>query len=680
MNIRLIVIALIVLFMTSCTQYSTLNPNDKVNSDSFFTPDINLTNVDNNYNNSYQKRYIKKRYKASIERIKLSDRFRQQKFTKTKQLQRAKLKPKFIDRKGVKVSVENIPVAKFIDLVFGAVLKLNYSYSNAVKTNKATISLNMQRETTPRELFDIAVSMLRDNNIAVEQIRTLFQFDKQSKSVAIKAKKNFIYGRDFPLSGLEGQNITVLFPYYYVPLRNMLRSGFTSSSPVVKSIKEVAGANVLTISGEAKEVHRILEAARLLDQSSMKSKKAVLFKMRYIQSKDFLTRVSSLLRASGIPVAKNTNSRGVLMVDVPELNSIYVVSSKQSWINTIASWHRRFDNISVLGDESHIFFYKPSFRKAEELVGLINKLLGNIGSGVVGENNSTTVEIAEDFAILDEQQNNIMINTTAYKYKEILSHLERLDKTPKQILIEVTIAEVKLIDELKYGIEWYLKKNNYTVGTQGSMGIGSGGILGTILNGDLSVILNASSKDTVFHVLSSPKLIVLDRESASINIGDQVPILTSNTTSSNPTSTDTTRTQSVEYRNTGIILSVTPYVNSKGILTLDISQEVSNVSKNSGSNIDSPIISTRNIKTKVALKSGETVMLGGLISKDKSTVDNKVPLLGDLPLLGGLFKTTSDGGTKTELFITVKPTIINNTDDTKIVTGEMRKLFENIKR
>ena len=681
MNIKLIVMAIMMLFINSCTQYSTLNPNDKVNSDIFLTHDINLTNIDEHYNNSYQKRYIKNRYRASIERVKLSDRFREQKFTKTKQLERAYLKPKFIDKKGVKVSVENIPVSKFIDLVFGAVLKLNYSYSKDVKNSKATISLNMQRETSPRELFDIAVNMLRDNNIATQQIRTLFQFDKQSKSITVKAKKNFIYGRNFPLRGLEGQNITVLFPYYYVPLRNMLRSGFTSSSPVVKSIKEVAGANVLTISGEAKEVHRVLEAARLLDQSSMKSKKAVLFKMRYIQSKDFLTRVSSLLKASGIPVAKNTKSRGVLIVDVPELNSIYVVSSKQSWIDTISSWHRRFDNISVLGDESHIFFYKPEFRKAEELVGIINQLLGNIGSGTVGGDNNNSMEnLQEDFAILDQQQNNIMINTTAYKYKEILSHLERLDKTPKQILIEVTIAEVKLIDELKYGIEWYLKKHNYTVGTQGAMGIGSNGILGTFINGDLNVILNASSKDTVFHVLSSPKLIVLDRESATINIGDQVPILTSNTTSSNTATTDTTRTQSVEYRNTGIILNVTPYVNSKGILTLDISQEVSNVSKNSGSNIDSPIISTRSIKTKVALKSGETVMLGGLISKDKSTVDNKVPLLGDLPIVGNIFKSTSDGGSKTELFITVKPTIINNTEDTKIVTNEMRKLFTNIKR
>ncbi len=681
MNIKLIVMAFMMLFVTSCTKYNALNPNDKINSDSFFTPDINLTNIDDNYNNRYQKRYIKNRYRASIERIKLSDKFRQQTFTKTKQLQRARLKPKFIDKKGVKVSVENIPVSKFIDLVFGAILKLNYSYSKDVKSSKATISLNMQRETSPRELFDIAINMLRDNNIATQQIRTLFQFDKQSKSVAVKSKKNFIYGRNFPLNGLEGQNITVLFPYYYVPLRNMLRSGFTSSSPVVKGIKEVSGANVLTISGEAKEVHRVLEAARLLDQSSMKSKKAVLFKMKYIQSKDFLTRVSSLLSASGIPIAKNSKSRGVLIVDVPELNSIYVVSSKQSWINTISSWHRRFDNISVLGDESHIFFYKPEFRKAEELVGIINQLLGNIGSGTVGgDSNSSSEYVQEDFAILDQQQNNIMINTTASKYKEILTHLERLDKTPKQILIEVTIAEVKLVDQLQYGIEWYLKKNNYTLGTKGAIGIGASGILGTILDGDLSVTLNAFAKDKIIHVLSSPKIIVLDRESATINVGDQVPILTSNTTSSNTATTDTTRTQSVEYRNTGIILSVTPYVNSKGILTLDISQEVSNVDEASASKIDSPTISTRSIKTKVALKSGETVMLGGLISKSKSTTENKIPLLGDLPVLGGLFKTTSNGGGKTELFITVKPTIINNTEDTTIVTNEMRKLFKNIKR
>jgi general secretion pathway protein D len=659
-----------------------INSEDKLSASLYLTGDMNLSKDRSHNYRLYKKRYVKNAYNASVEKIPLKDNFKNMNFSKEKQAQRAKLKPIFHDREGVKVSVENIPVAKFIDLVFGSVLRLNYSYSDNVKKSKATISLNMQKETSPRELFDIALAMLNNHNIGVEQLRSLFQFDTRSKTTISKQQQNFIYGRNFELSGLEGQNITVLFPYYYVPINNMLRRGFTKSSPVVKSIVEIPGANVISISGEAKEVHRVLEAARLLDQSTMQHKQAVLFKMKYINSKDFHKRITSLLSASGIPIAKDASSRGVLIVDVPELNSIYVVSSKKSWIRTIQSWQDRFDNVSVLGDESHLFFYKPEFRKAEELVSIVNQLLGNVVGGNTKKDNnssSSTVTVKEDFAILDAQQNNIMVNTTASKYKEILSHLEKLDKTPKQILIEVTIAEVTLNEQLKYGLQWYFSKGTNITPSQKTFSINNG-LTGSIFDGNINVVLDALAKDDLIHVLSSPKLIVLDREAASINVGSQVPVLTSDTVAANAASTDTTRTQTVQYKNTGIILNVTPYVNSRGILTLNISQTVSEVATDTTSSISSPTILNRSIQTKVALKSGETVMLGGLIKDSKNKNKSKVPLLGDLPFFGALFSSTGHNRDKTELFVTVKPTIINNTDDTKIVTNEMRKLFTKIKR
>jgi len=701
------------LSLTSCTKYSSMDitPTDQLSSNLYLTGDMNLSRGSSNDYRRYKKSYVKNAYNASVEKIPLKDNFKNMDFSKEKQAQRAKLKPIFQDREGVKVSVENIPVAKFIDLVFGSVLKLNYAYSDKIKDSKATISLNMQKETSPRELFDISISMLNKQNIGVEQLRSLFQFDEKSQASIAKQQQNFIYGRNFDLSGLEGQNVTVLFPYYYVPIAKMLRSGFTKSSPVVKNITEIPGANVLSISGEAGEVHRILEAARLLDQSSMQHKEAVLFKMKYINSNEFQERITALLKASGIPIAKDSTSRGVLLVDVPELNSIYVVSSKQSWIKTIESWKDRFDNADLLGDEPHIFFYKPEFRKAEELVSIINQLLGNSVSNSTGstgkngksannskkdgsnslsgtsnntKNNSTdsiTSVLKENFAILDAQQNNIMINTTASKYKEILSHIEKLDKTPKQILIEVTIAEVTLNEQLKYGLQWYFQKGTGITPYphQKTFSINNG-FSGSIFDGSINVVLDALAKDNLIHVLSSPKLIVLDREAASINVGSQVPVLTSDTTSASTSSTDTTRTQTVQYKNTGIILNVTPYVNSQGILTLNISQTVSEVATDTTSSINSPTILNRSIETKVALKSGETVMLGGLIKNSKNKNKAKVPLLGDLPLFGALFNSTDHNNEKTELFITVKPTVLNNTQDSKIVTQEIRKLFSTIKR
>ncbi len=685
MIIRLLIISILILF-TSCTKYQKVKFDDNLSSSSYRTGNIKLSDTKSISNTKYKKKYIKNRYNKKVERVQLTDSFKRENFSKAKQIELLSLKPLFQSSQAVKVSVDNIPVSKFIDMVFGSILKLNYSYSDKVKSSKAVISLNMQTKTTQKELFDISIEMLSNNGISVSQIRSLFQFDEGVKAKATKQNQTFIYGRDFSLSGLENKKITVLFPYYYVNLRNMLRTGFTSSSPIAKSVKEIAGANVLIISGDASEVHRLLEAARLLDQASMKKTKALLFKLTYIKSGDFKTRIESLLKASGIPIASSPAKRGVLIVDVPELNALYAVSSKQSWLDNISLWQKRFDNISVLGDESHIFFYKPDFRKAEELIGLINQLLGQSAEGnnhnsSKDSNSSASFggEIKEDYAILDAQQNNIMINTTGEKYKEILRHLEKLDKSPKQVLIEVTIAEVTLSDQLQYGLEWYFRKNNTSLNTK-NLTVSGTGILGTIIDGDWSAIFDAFAKDKLIHVLSSPKLIVLDRESASINVGSQVPILTSSTNASSINSADTTKTQSVEYRNTGVILSVTPYINSKGVLTLDISQEVSKVDLTASSQIDSPTILTRSIQTKIALKSGESVMLGGLMEKTESKTINKVPVLGDLPLLGNIFRTNSDGSAKTELFITVKPTILKNSDDTKIVTDKIRNIFKYIKK
>lgn len=684
MIIRLLIISMLVVF-TSCSKYQKIGFDDNLTSHIYQTGNIKLSDTKSTSSNNYKKKYLKNRYNQQVEKVVLTDSFKRENFSKSKQVKLISLKPSFKTPEAVKVSVENIPVSKFIDMVFGSILKLNYSYSDKVKKSKAVISLNMQTKTTQKELFDISLEMLSNNGIIVSQIRSLFQFDTGAKAKAKRQNQTFIYGRDFSLTGIENKRITVLFPYYYVDLNKMLKSGFTSSSPIVKNIKEIAGASVLIISGNAKEVHRLLEAARLLDQPSMKKKKASLFKLTYVKSSDFQIRVQELLTASGIPIAKTTKDRGVLIVDVPELNALYAVSSKQSWLDNINRWQKRFDNISVLGDESHIFFYKPEFRKAEELIGLINQLLGQSAEGNLGsskDSNSSSSfdsETQADYAILDAQQNNIMINTTGEKYKEILRHLEKLDKTPKQVLIEVTIAEVTLSDQLSYGLEWYFRKNNTALNTK-SVSVGGTGILGTIIDGDWSAIFDAFAKDKLLHVLSSPKLIVLDRESATINVGSQVPILTSSTDASSINSADTTRTQSVEYRNTGIILSVTPFINSKGVLTLDISQEVSKVDLDASSGINSPTIITRSIQTKIALKSGESVMLGGLIDNTKSKTINKVPILGDLPILGNVFKTNSDGGAKTELFITVKPTILKNSDDSKIVTDEIRNLFKYIKK
>jgi general secretion pathway protein D len=258
-----------------------------------------------------------------------------------------------------------------------------------------------------------------------------------------------------------------------------------------------------------------------------------------------------------------------------------------------------------------------------------------------------------------------MVLATPAEYRNILGLLQELDKAPRQVLIEATVAELTLTDELKYGLEWFyrnsLEKGISTGQTIFSVPTGGPGFVYQFLanSANFKVVINAYALDDKVNILATPSLMVLDNQEATIQVGTDVPIITGETSASDITTGTVFR--NIQYRNTGVILRVKPTINTEGLLTLNISQEVSEIGTNPPG-IDSPTILTRRINTNVVAAQGETIVLGGLIFENKSKVVTKVPLLGDIPVLGYLFKTVSDSTRKTELVVFLKPIIITKVD------------------
>ena len=258
--------------------------------------------------------------------------------------------------------------------------------------------------------------------------------------------------------------------------------------------------------------------------------------------------------------------------------------------------------------------------------------------------------------------------------------LEKLDVLPKQVLIEITIAELTLKDSLKHGFEWWYKHNgssvNSVIGTLGGLGLGGTGLTASLINADnFSMAMNFFAQKNLVNILSSPKIVVMDNQAASINVGTEVPVLNSSTTTTSSSSTDQQLSQSVEYRQTGIILNVTPTIHSGDSLMLQISQVVSDAQENDISSISSPMILTRDISTSVVLNSEQTMMLGGLIRENKSTTNTKVPVLGDLPFVRHLFSSSQDSTNKTELIVLIKPTILNSVEESNSITNSFKNLL-----
>ncbi len=276
--------------------------------------------------------------------------------------------------------------------------------------------------------------------------------------------------------------------------------------------------------------------------------------------------------------------------------------------------------------------------------------------------------------VADTDKNAIIVRTTPRRYREIEQALEQLDRAPLQVLVEVTIAEVTLNNQLRYGVQWFLQHGDVSAFfTRAALPVAplTPGFALIFDSSDIRVLLDALSTITTVSVISSPSLLVVDNQQARLNVGDQVPIATQSAVSVlNP---DAPIVNSVQYRDTGVILEVMPRVSSNDMVTLDVRQEVSDVVPTNTSGIDSPTIQQRAIQSSVSVRSGQTIALGGLIRDRASQNRTGIPYLSETPVLGALFGTKDRTSTRTELIVQLTPRILENDRDLYEASRELRQ-------
>lgn len=290
--------------------------------------------------------------------------------------------------------------------------------------------------------------------------------------------------------------------------------------------------------------------------------------------------------------------------------------------------------------------------------------------------------------VADATNNSLLILATPRDYAIILEALEKLDVVPMQVVIEATIVEVSLTGKFKFGLQWFFESNHggdrtslFTLTGDKSIINGDGalatGFQWTLLNSadKVRAVLNALADDSLVNVLSSPSVMVLDNQSARIQVGDEVPIVTQQQQS---VSTTSNLVNSIQYRDTGVVLQVTPRVNPGGLVIMDVDQEVSNISTQKVEGIDSPIIRTRNIKSSVAVQSGQVVVLGGLIRDEKANTKSGLPWLSNIPVMGWAFGQTGEDTTRNELVVVLRPRVIAHAEDARDVLQEFRNRLKGL--
>lgn len=313
----------------------------------------------------------------------------------------------------------------------------------------------------------------------------------------------------------------------------------------------------------------------------------------------------------------------------------------------------------------------------------------------MGANSMGSVRI-----IPDEGNNALIIIASSEEYARIQKVIKQLDVLPMQVIIDATIVEVTLNNDLQYGIQWYLAHNNggKNLTTSGKLkptdadagismkdlaaAVGTGGFSYAFASnsGDISAVLSANAANNNLNVISSPSLMVLNNQEATIKVGDSVPIRSSVSSNlSGNSNNGIVQTSAVQMLDTGVILSVKPRVNAGGLVMMDVKQSVNHATETKTStNIDSPTIQKREIETSVVVQSGETLVLGGLIKEDNNYSRSGVPLLHELPVLGPIFGSTTRNKDKSELVVLITPRVINTRQDAASVTDEFRRKLSSI--
>jgi general secretion pathway protein D len=481
------------------------------------------------------------------------------------------------------------------------------------------------------------------------------------------------------------------------------------------------------------DVRAAVEAVQILDQARLAGRESLRVTPVYWTATKLADQLVTVLKAEGYDASASYEAAAaaVMVIPIQANNSIVVFAADTGILSHVRQWVADLDQPANADPLNNIFVYSVQNTTAASLGQTVSSVLGGTagpaaGAGATtpearlegagqtlmppqlnpsqaapraasqapgGAGNTASTTLANGTRlVVDADRNALVIVGSAQDYERIRPLLTKLDVPPLEVLIEVTVAELTLNDSDNLGIEWSLGHNigdgltqslgtsatvTTAAGTVGGAGLslGTGGFNYTLLNGlgQVRFVLNALSQNNHISVLSTPRILAKSGAQASIEVGTQVPIVTSQGTSSAlQIGGSSGILQSIEYQKTGVLLTVSPVVHSGNRVDLSVVQDVSAAIPNATSSISSPEIEDRNVKTQLTLGDGQTVVIGGMIQDTRNDNDQGVPYLKDIPVLGLLFRNQAVSRAKTELLIFITPYVVATDNDASAITRQFR--------
>ena len=591
---------------------------------------------------------------------------------------------KVAEEANITVAFDQMPLPNFIQAVYSLILKKNYSLDPQVASRKDLVTLHASQLQTPNQIEHAAKLLLKTYGVAVNDLGAgNYRITPDNSQTGYAPE--IMRGRALPDVPLPLRPIYQMIGLKAVrtgELMNWLNKLFGSKISII----EDAAHNTLVLSGQPDDVTAVLETIDFLDQPIMMGRKSLRINPAYLAADELSGKLAFILNAEGYSAVTSASpAYPINFIPLQGLNTIIVFVADPTLIPHILEWAKEFDKPDAIRKSGGNYFtHKALYTNAEKLPATMQSVLGQTtptpaityapGQAPVGVPPPAAPKPAGR-VIVNAPTNTIIIQGSIENEPQLLNLLQELDKPAKSALIEVTVAEVTLDDTNQLGVEWAFNAaasngTSLIAGARPNITMGAGGIAIGYLKGagDVRLILNMLATSNKANVLSSPRIIARNGETATIQVGSQIPTI--NMQQTNAATAGTGVLQSIQYLNTGVILNVTPLIYAGDRIDLNIAQEVSG--STSVGVAGSPIIDTRRIATQLSLKDGTPVLIGGLISQNNSHSESGVPLLKDLPLFGNLFRSSNNNHHKTELLVLITPYIIADDHDALEITKAFR--------
>lgn len=603
------------------------------------------------------------------------------------------------------LNFDQLSLPAFIQTVYATVLKKNVSVDPAVMARKDLVTLRSGRAITAEAAESTVRTLLKSYGIAVQDISGLIRVVPDTTNTGYLPEIR--RGRALPETPLPLRPVFQMVELQAV--RNIEVAGYvrTLFGDKVKYTED-PGRNSLLLSGNGDDVQAAIEAIQVLDQPLFKGRNSIRISPSIWSADEMAKRLTEILLQEGYAVGTTVTQGSVqypiTLLPVSGVNAVIVFANSKDVINHIVEWAKVLDRPPERTVGRSYFSYQVRNTDASRLAETVQRLLAGApapsttastarpatGGTASGGGNTPAAATAAtptgSSVVVDKPTNTVLFRATGEEYTDIIRLLKDLDRAAKQVLIEVTIMEITLSEGMTTGVSWIFNRANSASGTITQFGgpnressdsdPSSSNYTGFLISrladtARIKAELRAEATDSRVTFLSNPKTLARNGEVAKIQVGDSVPILTQQQTSASTGSDGVI--SSVQYADTGTIMSIKPVIHSSDQVDMDIIVESSQAGEIAKTGPQSPPISKRTIETKLTLQHGSTYVLGGLISNRKSRSGSGVPFLKDIPLIGYAFKSNADNLNRTELVMMITPYIMNNDGEARAITDAVRK-------